>query len=195
MPRRARRLPARERVDVRDARARLIVAALPAPGETLRLAPEEAGHARARRLAAGDSVVLLDGSGREGVARIVRLSRAEAQPLFDEVLRNIELMLRLGLIHGDLSAYNILYWEGEITIIDFPQAIHPDQNRSAYLIFERDVRRVCDYFARQGVKVNAHSLASGLWKAHQRRIGPEVDPRLLDPEDDGDRRFWQTAAK
>ena len=42
----ARRLPARERVDVRDARARLIVAALPAPGETLRLAPEEAGHRR-----------------------------------------------------------------------------------------------------------------------------------------------------
>jgi 16S rRNA (uracil1498-N3)-methyltransferase len=64
-------------VDVRDPRARLIVETLPAPGETVPIDPEEAAHARARRLAAGDPVILLDGSGREAAAQVVRLTRRE----------------------------------------------------------------------------------------------------------------------
>jgi 16S rRNA (uracil1498-N3)-methyltransferase len=73
----ARGLPAGKRLDVRDARARLIVAALPEPGETVRLTPEEAAHARARRLAAGDPVLLLDGTGRAAAGHVVRHTRTE----------------------------------------------------------------------------------------------------------------------
>ena len=65
-------------MDVRDARARLIVAALPGPGETVRLPPDEAAHARARRLAPGDSVVVFDGSGRSASAKVVRVTGTEA---------------------------------------------------------------------------------------------------------------------
>lgn len=60
-------------MDVRDPRARLIVPALPGPGGTVRLAPAEAAHARARRLVSGDAVLLLDGSGRSAAAEIVVL--------------------------------------------------------------------------------------------------------------------------
>ena len=47
-------------------------------------------------------------------------------------MRNVELMLSLGRIHGDLSAYNVLYWQGEVKIIDFPQAIEPATNPGVY---------------------------------------------------------------
>ncbi len=62
---------------MRDPRARLIVANLPAPGETVRLPPEEAAHASARRLRIGDTVLLSDGSGRSALSEIVSLSRRE----------------------------------------------------------------------------------------------------------------------
>ena len=51
-------------------------------------------------------------------------------------------MLAHGLIHGDLSAYNILSWEDQITLIDFPQVIYAVSNRNARAIFGHDVRRV-----------------------------------------------------
>ncbi len=56
-------------------RARLVVEALPAAGSACRIAGEEAAHARARRLSAGDPVVLVDGSGREGHGRVTRVTR------------------------------------------------------------------------------------------------------------------------
>ncbi len=114
--------------------------------------------------------------GRQGCAPTlneVRLGRDEATVLFDRVLRNIDILLSLGLIHGDLSAYNILYWNGEITLIDFPQVVSPRDNRNAYAIFQRDVRRVCEYFARQGVRADAARLASELWEAHGHRARQE----------------------
>ena len=49
----------------------------------------------------------------------------EAEELFRQVLRNVELFLYRNVIHGDLSAYNILVWEGQATLIDLPQAVHP----------------------------------------------------------------------
>lgn len=124
----------------------------------------------------------------------VHLRRREAPRLFERVLHNIDLMLGQGRIHADLSAYNILYWEGEITLIDFPQAIDPTQNRSAYAIFERDVIRICEYFARQGVPSEPRRLASELWRKHRYPNAPEIHPLLLDPEDDRDRRLWSDRA-
>jgi RIO kinase 1 len=121
----------------------------------------------------------------------VRLDHDEAQRLFQRLLNNIDTMLSLDYVHGDLSAYNILYWEGQITLIDFPQAVSPYENRNAYQIFSRDVKRVCTYFAAQGVKSKPRKLAADLWTAHNHRLGPDVNPAFLDDEDEEDRRFWQ----
>jgi 16S rRNA (uracil1498-N3)-methyltransferase len=56
--------------------ARLIVEELPRAGETARIGGEEAAHARARRLAVGDRVVLVDGSGREAEGAVARVGKA-----------------------------------------------------------------------------------------------------------------------
>jgi RIO kinase 1 len=120
----------------------------------------------------------------------IHLRRDEAQPLFERVLRNVDLMLSKERIHGDLSAYNILYWQGDIWLIDFPQVMQPRQNRLAYTIFERDLLRVCEYFARQGARVAPRRLAAELWTSHGYSLLPDVHPRLLDEEDEADRRLW-----
>ena len=102
----------------------------------------------------------------------VRLASGEARALFKRVLHNVEIMLSHERVHGDLSAFNILYWQGQITLFDFPQVISPLENRSAYLIFQRDIQRLCDYFQRQGVDADPRTLAADLWTSHGYPTGP-----------------------
>lgn len=162
---------------------------------TLRLL-HAAGADVPRPLASGSNAILMAYLGDEDSAaptlNSVSLDRGEAPRLFERVIHNIDLMLANNRIHADLSAYNILYWEGEITLIDFPQAIDPRQNRNAFSIFERDVIRVCEYFARQGVRSDGRRLAAEIWRAHRYPTAPDVHPLLLDPDDDRDRRLWQS---
>jgi RIO kinase 1 len=128
------------------------------------------GAAVPRPVAANDNALLMTycGDKRQAAPALssVRLGARAAQQLFEEVLRNIELMLAHGLIHGDLSAYNILYWEGRITLIDFPQVTHVATNHNAHAIFERDVTRVCDYFLAQGISIQPNEIAAELWEHH-----------------------------
>jgi len=121
----------------------------------------------------------------------ITLDSDETRPLFDRVVHNIDLLLSNDRVHGDLSAYNLLYWYGDITLIDFPQVVSPDGNPSAWTIFLRDVTRVCQYFQSQGLMVNARDLATELWTSHGHRITKQADPRFLDAGDQDDRRLWE----
>ncbi len=104
----------------------------------------------------------------------VLLTTDEAPALFERILFNIELTLEHGRIHGDLSAYNILYWQGKITLIDFAQAVDPYHNSDVFSLFARDIERVCQYFADYGVQASPRSLARSIWTRH---MGPL--PELL----------------
>ena len=127
----------------------------------------QAGGAVPKPVAAAENAILMSFHGSGSVAaptlNQVRLEPDEAALLFQEVLRNIKLMLEQDLIHGDLSAYNILYLEGRITVIDFPQVINLHANENAYYILQRDIERTCEYFARQGVECDAEALMDELW--------------------------------
>jgi len=96
----------------------------------------------------------------------VRPNRSEAGQLFERILYNIHLMLVNHYVHGDLSAYNILYWDGKIWIIDFPQLVDARKNQNAHMLLGRDVERVCQYFARCGVKSDASQLTEHLWQEY-----------------------------
>jgi RIO kinase 1 len=132
----------------------------------------EAGAAVPRPWAIGNNVILMGYIGDESAAaptlNTVRLDTDEAEPLFQEMLRNVEVMLQLGLVHADLSAYNILYWEGTITLIDFPQVTDLRGNRNAGFILRRDITRVCEYFTQQGVRCDPVALADDLWYRYGR---------------------------
>ena len=121
----------------------------------------------------------------------VHLDREEARPLFERVLQDVELLLTHQRVHGDLSAYNILYWDGEVTLIDFPQVVQPQSNPAAWTIFLRDVTRVCQYFASRGHKRDARILATDLWTSHGHRVVKEIHPGILDADDPKDRKLWE----
>jgi len=104
----------------------------------------------------------------------VVLEQEEVQPLFDYILRDIELALKHGRIHGDLSAYNILYWQGSVMLIDFAQAVDPYHNSDVFSLLARDVERTCQYFARYGVKHDARELARRIWSRNMGPIPEEV---------------------
>src|SRR5262249_34468886 len=72
----------------------------------------------------------------------ITLPPGAARPLFDALMRNIALFLACDRIHGDLSAYNILYWQGAVSIIDFAQAVDARQSQEVFPLLERDVERV-----------------------------------------------------
>jgi len=145
--------------------------------------------------AMADNAILMgyigDNDGCAPALNEVTLGRNEAQSLFERVLHNIDLLLAHERIHGDLSAYNILYWEGRVTLIDFPQVVSPRINRNAFGIFQRDVARVCEYFEKQGVHADPRSLAAQLWTKHGYQPRPEIHPGLLDADDERDRALWQ----
>ncbi len=103
----------------------------------------------------------------------VMLAQEEAQPLFECILRNVELALSHGRIHADLSAYNVLYWQGTVTLIDFAQAVDPYHNSDVFSLFARDIERTCQYFARYGVNRDAHELVRKIWTYHMGPI-PEL---------------------
>ncbi len=132
-----------------------------------------------------------DLSNAAPVLNSVNLDPDEAQSLFERVVHNVDLMLKHGRIHGDLSAYNILYWNGAITLIDFPQVVLPDSNPASWNIFLRDVTRICQYFSAQGVECDARRLAANLWTSHGHKIVKEVDPKFLDADKPEDRSVWK----
>ncbi len=102
------------------------------------------------------------------VLHSVHLAKAEARGLFEQVLRNLQIMLEAGFIHGDLSAHNILYWGGRAILIDFPQVVPVAGNQQAFALLTRDVVRVCQYWAKQGVKADPERLARELWGSYSK---------------------------
>ena len=93
----------------------------------------------------------------------VEMEPHEAHELFGRVMRNVELWLAHNVVHADLSPFNILYWEGSLTIIDFPQAVDPRVNAKAHDLLARDIANVGRYFARYGVRADPARLADRLW--------------------------------
>lgn len=127
-----------------------------------------AGAAVPRPYGAAENAILMEfgGDAQNAAPTLIETSLEpdEAEHLLKVTFTNIEIMLQHNVIHGDLSAYNILYWDGRITLIDFPQVVAVDTNPNAYAILERDIIRVCEYFARQGARLKSPAaLLNDLW--------------------------------
>lgn len=134
--------------------------------ETLKLL-HEAGADVPRPLDSTDGAVLMEFIGDEDgpapMLQKVRLDPAEARPLFERTLRNLELFLQQNRIHGDLSPFNILYHEGRLVIIDFPQAVPADRHPNGLELLQRDVTNVCEYFSRFGLRPDPVRIARVMW--------------------------------
>jgi RIO kinase 1 len=125
-----------------------------------------------------EHAILMEYLGEVGLPaptlNLIALEHAEAQALFERLLHNVGLMLNQHVVHGDLSAYNVLYWEGAVKIIDLPQIVDPRANPDARAIFGRDVERLCQYFARFGVRASPRALAHDFWRRYTTSLAEEA---------------------
>ena len=94
----------------------------------------------------------------------VRLRPEEAGPLFQRIMDNVELFLACNKVHGDLSPHNVIYWQGDIRIIDFPQSVDPRFNNHARDLLARDIDNIVDYFVPYGIEASAGALTAELWR-------------------------------
>jgi RIO kinase 1 len=107
--------------------------------------------------------------GAAPVLKDVRLTPTQAEALFERLLDNVQLWLAYNIIHGDLSAYNVLYRsDGDALVIDFPQAVDPRFNTNAFQLLLRDIENLARFFERFGVQRDAFSLADRYWSVWER---------------------------
>jgi RIO kinase 1 len=109
-----------------------------------------------------------DGDVAAPVLKGVTLAPPEAETLFDRLLDNVQLWLAYNIVHGDLSAYNVLYQAGDPVVIDFPQACDPRFNTNAFRLLVRDIENLARYFGRFGVARDAFELADRYWSVWER---------------------------
>jgi len=97
----------------------------------------------------------------------VELTEAMALEHHAALLGQIVLMLCAGVIHGDLSEYNILLGADGPVIIDLPQAVDAAGNSSAAPMFERDVDNLKAYFGRFAPQLLASEYGKEIWALYQ----------------------------
>jgi RIO kinase 1 len=83
--------------------------------------------------------------------------------LINQVVR----MLCAGIIHGDLSEYNILVGEEGPVIIDLPQAIDAAANSTAAEMFERDVTNLRTYFSAFAPALRDSQFGKEIWGLYE----------------------------
>jgi RIO kinase 1 len=91
-----------------------------------------------------------------------RLSTDALASAWEQLADNLRTLTAGGLVHADLSVYNLLWWEGRLVIIDLPQAVEFTTNSDAFELLHRDVANVADWFGRRGLKVDVESFYAEL---------------------------------
>jgi RIO kinase 1 len=97
----------------------------------------------------------------------VELSEATALAYHAQLLQQVVLMLCAGVIHGDLSEYNILVDAVGPVIIDLPQAVDAAGNNNAGAMLERDVDNLATYFSRFAPQLASSQYGKEIWGLYQ----------------------------
>ncbi|MEI7917637.1 MAG: PA4780 family RIO1-like protein kinase [Methylophilaceae bacterium] len=93
----------------------------------------------------------------------IAFSAEDARKCHQILLREVVRMLCAGIIHGDLSEFNILLSSDGPVIIDLPQAVDAAGNNHAESMLERDVNNLRDYFGRFATELLTTQYAKEIW--------------------------------
>lgn len=97
----------------------------------------------------------------------VEFTPEQARAHFQILLRQVVLMLCAGVIHGDLSEFNILISHDGPVIIDLPQAVDAAGNNHAKAMLERDVANLADYFGRYAPELLNTQYGKEIWALYE----------------------------
>jgi len=71
-----------------------------------------------------------------------------AKMTFEEIIKSIKIFLKNGIVHADLSEFNILWWQNKPFIIDFPQAVDIRNNQNYEILLKRDIENIVSFFSK-----------------------------------------------
>lgn len=106
----------------------------------------------------------------------IELTEVQALQFHARLLNQVVRMLCAGIIHGDLSEYNILVGADGPVIIDLPQAVDAAGNSNAEAMLERDVANLAAYFSRFAPQLAASDYGKEIWRLYLAgSLSPEVE--------------------
>ena len=120
-----------------------------------------------------DGVLLMDMiSDEEGfpAPRLndVTMSAEQARDFHGRLIADVVKMLCAGLIHGDLSEFNVLVSASGPVIIDLPQAVNASGNNSAAAMLLRDVENMANYFGRFAPELRRTEFGREIWSLYEK---------------------------
>ncbi len=106
----------------------------------------------------------------------VTMSAEQAREDHAIVMHYVMLMLCAGLIHGDLSEFNVLVDEYGPVIIDLPQAVDASANNNARAMLTRDIQNITDYYAQFAPDLQNNRYAKEMWALYEEgELTPETE--------------------
>jgi len=106
----------------------------------------------------------------------VGMTADQAREDFAEMMNNIKLMLTAGLIHGDLSEFNVLVDDYGPVVIDLPQAVDAAANNNAKRMLTRDVDNMTRYYAQYAPELLQTNYAKEMWALFEAgELHPETE--------------------
>jgi len=105
----------------------------------------------------------------------LELTREQALEFHGLLIKDVVRMLCVGLIHGDLSEFNILVDIDGPVIIDLPQAVDASANNNAAMMLDRDVCNLARYFGQFAPEILSTQYSKEIWKHYQGgKLTPET---------------------
>ena len=90
-----------------------------------------------------------------------------ASAIYERLIREVVRMLCAGVVHGDLSDFNVLLGADGPVIIDFPQSVDSAHNNNARQLLIRDVQNLHDFLRRFVPNARRLPYAEEMWDLHQ----------------------------
>lgn len=116
----------------------------------------------------------------------VILTKEQALEDHTLMMHYIKLMLCAGIVHGDLSEFNVLVDDYGPVIIDLPQAVNASANNNAQAMFARDVNNITRYYAEFAPELKTTRYAEEMWALYEEgELKPETE-LTGEFEDDGE---------